>query len=333
MKPIKTGVVGYGFSGRIFQCPFIKHNPSYELTAILQRHGNSSKEDYPNIIQYRDYDEMLNNTELDLIIISTPAHLHFEHAMKALKAHKHVLIEKPFATTKKEAKTLVETAQAVKKRVTVYQNRRFDGDFLTIKNLIDEGVTIFEYIATWDRNDLKVDLEDWHEQGLMGSDLLYDLGTHWLDQALHLFGDPAHIYGVAKQLRPGSKINDYFSIELHYPDKMVRLKSCMHAAHPDVRFKLHTDQGTYYFYKMDEQENQLLAGKRPWDDDYGDTSYYDHFDWDGHKTSKQIVKGDYTIYFDLLAKAIQSDGPLPVSTDDAIKVIGILEDITNGKYR
>lgn len=333
MKKVKTGVLGYGFSGRIFQCPFIHASKDFELTAVLQRSGDSSKKDYPYITQYRDYDKMLQNNELELIVIATPAHLHFKHALKALEAGKHVLVEKPFSATKEEAETLVNKAKEMNVLVTVYQNRRFDGDFLTIKKLINEGVEIYEYEATWDRNELNINFDDWHEQGYPGSDLLYDLGPHYLDQALHLFGKPDFIYGNAKSLRPGSKILDYFTIVLDYKDKIVRLKSCMHATHDDVRYKLHTNKGTYYFYKMDEQENQLLAGVRPLDKEYGDTSSYDHFDLDGNKSSHQIVKGDYTYLFDMLAEAIRNGGPLPVSNDDAIAVITYLEKMMKNELK
>ena len=159
---------------------------------------------------------------------------------------------------------------------------------------------------------------------------MFDLGTHYLDQVLHLFGEPDSYNSLAKTLRPNSKITDYFSIELSYEDKVVRIKSCMHASHashPDVRYKLHTDRGTYYFYEMDAQEIQLLDGVRPLDSDYGDKSTYDFFDLDGDKSSHQLVRGDYLMYFDMLADAIRNDGPLPVSNEDAVRVITYLEDI------
>ena len=271
MSKIKTGVVGYGFSGRIFQCPFVDAHDGFELTGVVQRHGDEAIIDYPDIQLYRSLDGMLENDDIELVIVATPAHLHFQHAMKALEANKHVLIEKPFATTKEEAEKLVEKAKEMNKVVTVYQNRRFDGDFLTIKKLINEGASIYEYEATWDRTVLNFDDSQWQEQGHLGSDLLFDLGTHFLDQALTLFGEPITVHSKVKTIRPNSKIDDYFSIELEYSDKVVRLKSCMHASKEDVRYKIHTDKGTYYFYNMDLQEEQLLSGIRPLDQNYGDT--------------------------------------------------------------
>ncbi len=330
---IKTGVVGYGFSGRIFQCPFIDAHKRFDLSAIVQRTGNESRNDYPNAKIYTDYSDLLFDQDIELVVIATPAHLHFEHAMKALAAKKHVLIEKPFATTREEALQLVKKAKEVKRIVTVYQNRRFDSDFLTMKKLIDDGVRIYEYEATWDRFVPNIDEDNWHEQGYKGSDLLFDLGTHFLDQAIALFGEPKNIFGTAKTLRPNSKIHDYFSIQLEYTDKIVRLKSCMHATHEDVKYKLHTSKGTYYFYKMDLQEEQLIAGLRPLDTKYGDSSNYDIFDLQGNKSSEQVIKGNYLMFFTVLAEAIRDGKKLPVSNEDAVRVITYLEQISEGKLK
>jgi len=329
MKKIKTGVLAYGFSGRIFQCPFIEAHEDFDLTAVVQRHGNEAKEDYPNIQLLRDYKEMLSDETIELIVVSTPAHLHYEHAMMALEAGKHVVIEKPFATTLEEAEALVAKAKAKDRVLVAYQNRRFDGDFLTLKELIQKGLKIYEYEAIWDRFVPEIDESDWHEQGHKGSDLLYDLGTHYLDQALTLFGQPKSYKAYAKKLRPHTKVVDFFSIELEYEDKMVRLKSCLHAAKPDMRYKVHTNQGTYHFYEMGEQEHQLLAGMTPDDPDYGDKAYYDHYDYEGNKTSHQVIKGNYLMYFTKLADAIRNGGEPPVSTEDAIRLIGYLEAISH----
>lgn len=324
MKKIKTGVVGYGFSGKIFQCPFIEAHEAFELKAVVQRNGNEAKEDYPAITVYRDYEEMLLDKDLELIVISTPAHLHFEHAVKALEANKNVVVEKPFSSTVDEAIKLVALAKEKGKVIVPYQNRRFDGDFLTVKKLIQDGVQIYEYEAVWDRFVPTIDKNDWHEQGHKGSDLLYDLGAHYVDQVLALFGEPEEYHGTVKTIRPKGKIADYFSIEFSYSDKIAKVKSCMHAAKADVRYKIHTNKGTYYFYKMGEQEHQLIAGMKPDGPEYGDNAMYDLYDNDGNKTSHQVVKGNYLMYFTMLADAIRNGGKPPVSTDEAIRLIKYL---------
>ncbi len=324
MKKIKTGVVAYGFSGKTFQCPFIEAHDAFELTAVVQRHGDEAKEDYPAITLFRDYEELLANEEIELIVISTPAHLHYAHALRALEAGKNVVVEKPFAATVEEALHLEALAKEKGKVITAYQNRRFDGDFLTVQQLVKEGVKIYEFEAVWDRFVPAVDENDWHEQGHQGADLLFDIGAHYVDQVLSLFGEPESYHGNVKILRPNGKIADYFSIEFAYADKIARVKSCMHAAKSDVRYKIHTDRGTYYFYVMGEQEHQLIAGMTPDNPDYGDNAMYDLFDNDGNKTSHQVVKGNYLMYFTMLADAIRTGGKPPVSTADAVRLIKYL---------
>lgn len=324
MKIIRTGVVGYGFSGKIFQCPFIEAHKAFELAAVVQRHGDTAKEDYPAITLYRDYKELLLDPSIELVVISTPAHQHYEHARMALEADKHVVVEKPFATSLEEALALNALAKEKGKVIVAYQNRRFDGDFLTVQQLLKDGVTIFEYEAVWDRFVPTIDQSDWHEQGFKGSDLLFDLGAHFVDQALTLFGEPEKFYGHVNTIRPGTKIIDYFSLEFSYPDKVARVKSSMHAAKSDVRYKIHTDQGTYYFYEMGEQEHQLIGGMTPDDPDYGDNAYCDHYDNEGNKTSHQVVKGTYMTYFTMLAEAIRHGGQPPVSPEEALRLIKYL---------
>ena len=327
MKKIKTGVLSYGFSGKIFQCPFIDAHEAFELSAVVQRHGNSAKEDYPSITLYHTYEAMLDDDSIELIIVSTPAHLHFEHAKLALDHNKHVVIEKPFSPTYAEAQKIEALAKEKGKVAVAYQNRRYDGDFLTIKGLVeDPNVRIYEFEAVWDRFVPMIE-SDWHEAGHLGADLLFDLGPHYLDQALTLFGQPESWHGRAKKLREGSQIIDYFSIELNYDDKIVRLKSTMMAPHPDIRYKIHTNKGTYYFYEMGEQEGQLIAGMKPNDPDFGDNAYYDLYDFQGNKSRHQVVRGNYMAYFTQLAKAIREGGQPPVKVGDATRVIKYLDEM------
>ena len=325
MDEIKTGVVGYGFSGKIFQCPFLEAHEAYDLAAVVQRHGNEAKEDYPNINLLTSYDALLEDDSIELVIISTPSHLHYEHAKMALEAGKHVLVEKPFAATYEQARALDRLAEAKGKVITVYQNRRYDGDFLTIKELLaTPDVTIYEYEAVWDRYAPDM-ADDWKEAGYEGANLLYDLGSHFMDQAMHLFGKPTAVDGVVKKLRPGTKIIDYFSLVLDYPSVAVRLKSSMVACRPDIRYKVHTNKGTYHFYEMGEQEHQLLAGMKPDDPLFGDNAHYDFYDLDGNKESRKVMKGNYLEFFTVLAQAIHGHGEPPVSADHREWLIKQLE--------
>ena len=323
MKKIKSGVVGYGFSGRIFQCPFLEAHNDFELCAVVERNSNHSKEDYPNIIVYKDYMDLLNNDEIELVVISTPNHLHFKQAKLALEHNKHVLIEKPYAATYEEALELNALAKEKGKLSVVYQNRRFDGDFLTVKKLLADGVKVFEYEAIWDRFVPEVQ-GGWQESGEASNNLLFDLGTHYLDQALQLFGEPVEFYKITPKLRENSKIIDHFTMMLTYEDKVVRLKSTMVAAKSDIRYRIHTDRGTYHFYEMGEQEHQLLAGMKPDDKEYGDNAVYHHYDYKGNKHARVVEKGNYLGFFGELANAIRNGGKPPVTAEEQLRVIQLL---------
>jgi scyllo-inositol 2-dehydrogenase (NADP+) len=323
MKKIKTGVVGYGFSGRIFQCPFVEAHDDFELSAVVERNSNDSIKDYPNITLYKDYQDLLNDDEIELIIISTPNHLHFKQAKLALEHDKHVLIEKPYTATYEEALELNALAKEKGKVSLPYQNRRFDGDFLTVKKLINDGVKIFEYEAIWDRF-VPIVKEGWQESGLPSNNLLFDLGTHYLDQTLQLFGEPEDFHKITHKLRKDSKIIDHFTMMLTYKDKVVRLKSTMVAAKSDIRYRIHTDKGTFHFYEMGEQEHQLLAGMKPDDENYGDNAVYHQYDYEGNKIERVVEKGNYLMFFSELADAIRNNGRPPVTPDEALKVIKYL---------
>lgn len=323
MSKIKTGVLGYGFSGKIFQCPFIFAHDEFELHAVVERHGDNSKKDYPDIILYNDYMDLLKNDDIELVIISTPNHLHFEQAKLALEYNKHVLIEKPYTSTHEEALELNKLAKEKNLVCTVYQNRRFDGDFLTIKKLLEDGITIYEFEAVWDRFVPEVD-DKWQENGLAGNSLLFDLGPHFLDQALALFGEPEQFHKTLHKLRKDTKMVDYFMLELLYKDKIVHLKSTMVAAKGDIRYKVHTSNGTYHFYVMGEQEHQLLAGMKPDDKDYGDNAIYHHYDNEGNKHDLVVEKGNYMEFFTELYKAIRFGKTPVVSGKDAARVIELL---------
>ena len=322
MRKIKAAVVGYGFSGRIFQCPFLEAHENFELSAVVERNSNHSKEDYPNIMVYKDYMDLLNDKEIELVVISTPNHLHFKQAKLALEHNKHVLIEKPYAATYEEALELNQLAEDRGLCSVVYQNRRFDGDFLTVKKLLSDGVRIFEYEAIWDRFEPEPH-SGWQESGEPSNNLLFDLGTHYLDQALQLFGEPLEFYKTTPVLRDNSKIIDHFTMILTYEDKVVRLKSTMVAAKSDIRYRIHTDKGTYHFYEMGEQEHQLIAGMKPDDKEYGDNAIYHHYDNDGNK-HQHIEKGNYLSFFTMLADAIRNGGTPPVTPEEQLRVIQLL---------
>lgn len=328
MKPIVTGVLGYGFSGKVFHCPFIHAHDYFRLKTVVQRHSDSVLEDYSYVNLVRDYEEMLNDEDIELVVITTPSHLHFEHAKKALDKGKHVLVEKPYTSTYKEAVALNRIADEKGLFISAYQNRRYDGDYLTVKKLKESGNLdrIHEMSMVWDRY-APTRIHSWKGAGLDGANLVYDLGSHLLDQALTLFGEPKEFYSKAKKVREGSLIEDWFVMELDYVTFVLRVKATLGAAYKEPRYTIQTNKGAYQFHKMGEQEHQLIDGMKPLDVNYGDNALYDIIDFEENKTSQQVVKGNYLMYYTQMAKAIREGATPEVTKEEAALLIKYLEQV------
>lgn len=328
MKPIVTGVVGYGFSGRIFHCPFVDAHELFELKAVVSRSSDEPLKKYPYIDLLRDYETLLNDTEIELVIITTPSHLHFEHAKMALNKGKHVLVEKPYTSTYAEAIELNSLADEKGLFISAYQNRRYDGDFLTLKKLKEDGLLdkIYDISFTWDRYKM-VDKINWKESGQEGSNLVYDLGSHLLDQILTLFGEPIDTYSKSKIIRENSRIKDWFMVVLDYGEFVLRLKSTLAGIAKEPRYSIQTNKGAFVFKEMGEQEHQLLAGMSPLDVNYGDNAMYDLVDLEGNISKKQVIKGNYLMYYTQMFNAIRKGATPEVTKEEAALLIKYLEKI------
>lgn len=330
MKKIKTGVVGFGYISRTLHCPFIELHDEFELTGILQRKGTSCEELYPNAIHYSCYEDMLLNDEIDLILLTVPNHLHFEMVEQALNHHKHVLVEKPFVLTKVEGEMLIDLAAKVNKEIFVFQNRRYDGDFLTVKDLIARDVLgdIQFFKTTWNI-DKPVHLgKEWKEAGIVGNDLLYDLGPHMFDQILTIFGYPKKMTCHAEIVRPDSKVIDDFSGKFIYDDFTVEFEASRAAKMKSPRFYVEGALGTYVKYGFEVQEAQLSAGFKPTDALYG-TESPDQFGeitfLDGTSTKVHTLPGNYMHFFDNVADVILYEEEIGIKAKEALQNIEIIE--------
>ncbi len=216
-KIIKTGLIGFGTGGEFFHAPFIHALPEFELTAIVERTKEKSKDRYPNARIVRTPEELLAIEALELIVITTPNDTHFDLAKKSLEAGKHVVVDKPFTVTSEEAEELISLSRKHKKIITVYHNRRFHSDFKTLQSLLAKGVLgeIKEYQACFDRYRPELRPTAWKEAERPGAGILYDLGAHLIDQALVLFGQPLALSAELKTERPGAKATDFFEVILH----------------------------------------------------------------------------------------------------------------------
>lgn len=277
-------------------------------------------------------DEVLGDPETELIVVNTPNATHFDFAAKALAAGKHVIVEKPFALNATEAIALAELAACKKKLLSVYHNRRWDGDFITVKKILEGGrvgkIVSAELHA--DRYRPSPSTKAHKENGAPGSGLLLDWGPHLADQAIQLFGMPQRVFCHTAITRPGSQVNDFFELILFYPEHTVRLKSGFFVMHSPASFLLYGTKGSYVQERSNIQEIQLNAGKSPMDEDFGleRTRGLLHLQDDsGNILSKQIPlsNGNYLEFYNRLFRAIRFGEPLPVRTDEAIDVMKMLD--------
>ncbi|MEH6444080.1 MAG: oxidoreductase [Oceanospirillaceae bacterium] len=331
---IKVAIVGYGLSANIFHLPFIAHSEQFGLVAISTSQIEIVDKKYPQIDVYQSAEQMITSCAADLVIITSPNDTHFSLAKLALNAGKHVLLEKPMTTTSLQALELVQLAQGKSLVLSVYQNRRWDGDFLTLQRVINSGLLgkIKVFNSHFDRFRPLV-RDRWREQAGEGTGILYDLGSHLIDQALHLFGAPLSLTANCKSLRDDANVTDYFQVMLHYANMEIVLQSSPFAANPNIRFQLLGTKGSYIKHGLDPQEGQLRAGLTPDVPAFGIEAPA-HFgvqyiaDEHGQQQSvKKIetIKGCYAEFYSQLAMAIGSGLTVPVSAISAAKVIRIIE--------
>jgi scyllo-inositol 2-dehydrogenase (NADP+) len=349
--PIRTAVLGYGFAGRIFHSPFVHAVPGLELTAIVQRHGDNAAADYPATRILRSVDEAFADPAIDLIVVATPNDSHVEMATRALEAGKHVVIDKPIAGTSAEVLDLMALAKRQGKVLAPFHNRRFDGDFLTVRKLVTEGtlgrVTLVD--AHFDRFRPVQRANTWKEAGGSWNGLLYDLGPHLLDQALALFGTPKSITASVRQERDVTAIEDAFDIALEFAPapaaghaaRGIRYEchATMLAADPAPRFKVHGTLGSYVKFGLDPQEAALLGGARPkelgspepwlpeaeaaWGTLTLATQVTEPVKLERSKLASEV--GDYRRFYANVRDVIRGEAPLVVSAEDAYRTIRLLE--------
>ncbi|HEY0432848.1 MAG TPA: Gfo/Idh/MocA family oxidoreductase [Chitinophagaceae bacterium] len=330
---ISTGICSYGMSGKLFHAPFIANHPGYSLTGIVERHNTESTVRYPGATIFRSVDELVSSPGIDLVIVNTPTHLHYEHAIAALKAGKHLVVEKPFAVTVEQAEEITELARSKKLFLSVYQNRRYDGDYHAIQSVLDQKLLgeLKEVEIRYDRY-RPVGAGKAHKEGdLPGAGIIYDLSPHLVDQALQLFGWPMSIWADVWRMREDVKANDYFEIVLFYPDKRVRLKATCIAREPLPSYIFHGTAGSFIQQRSDLQETQLNAGAVPslgsWCPAPAKPDGLLHTEINGEVVRKEMtsIPGNYMYYYDDVYKALTGQANNPVPPGDAIKTVRIIE--------
>lgn len=325
---IKTAVIGYGFSAKTFHIPFICTLPEFEFTAVSSRNRDAISNDWPNVQHYESAKDLLINSDAELVIITAPNDVHFELAKQALENGKHVIIEKPFVTNIADGEDLIALAAEKNRVLSVYHNRRWDGDFLTVKKMIEDKRfgDLKHFESHFDRFRPEV-RQRWREQTTNGGGILFDLGSHLIDQALALFGVPDAVTAQCEIMREGSTNVDYFNVVLHYPNHLTTLHGDLFSAGPNKRFTLKGTNGSYEKYGLDPQEERLIRGTLPNEAKWADESaeQYGHFYRDNEIETIKTESGCYQQYFQEVAEAINRNTAPPVTGKEALWNIKLIE--------
>jgi len=330
---IRVGLIGFGLAGQAFHAPVILGAPGMELACILERHSSRAKERYPQVRVARTLEEMLSDKTIGLCVVATPNDSHFSYTKACLEAGRDVVVDKPFTPTLAEAQELVQLAAARGRLLTVYQDRRWDGVFQTVKKLVASGELgeIAEYEARFDRFRLEPRL-NWREQAdFPAAGVLWDLGPHLIDGALVLFGEPETITAKALCQRPFSQTDDAFDVHMDYPHRRATLRARIIAYAPGPHVLIHGTRGSFVKYGMDPQEEILRSPNCPDGDKWGpDWGLEPEERWGilslvtGTARKVKTERGDYRLFYANVRDAIEKRADLDVSPEHALRVMRAL---------
>ncbi len=333
---IRTGIIGFGLSGRVFHAPFIDVVDGFELSKISTTNLNNTRiaqQSYPNATVVSDVQNIINDDNIDLVIVTSPNAVHFHWAKAALLANKHVVVEKPFTVTLAEANELVELAKQKKKILTVYHNRRFTSDTKTVKKILESGLLgdVVDYETHFDRFRPEPKEGAWREDPLPGSGIFYDLGSHLIDQSLYFFGMPEAVTAHIQAVRPWAKADDSFDVKLHYPTHTATLKSGTLVKIPGPTYQIHGTKGSFVKYGLDVQEENIDKGAIPNTPDWGmePEAIWGTLKAESHGIEICSVieseRGDYRDYFINLRDAIWGKSEIAVTAKEGANVMKIIE--------
>ncbi|RTQ47895.1 oxidoreductase [Hymenobacter gummosus] len=328
-NPIQTGLLAYGMSGQLFQAPFVAAHPAFAFRAVVERTRKQARQRYPDAISYDAVDALLADEAIELVIVNTPNDSHVALARQALQAGKHVLLEKPVATSVAELMELYALARARNRQLLAYQNRRWDSDFQSVREVVASGQLgrLVEVTFRFDRHKLPLHHKLFKEEPeTPGSGLLFDLGPHVLDQALSLFGRPEHVRRTLGQFRPGSRVADYFQLQLHYPQgPLVTVAGGLVIPQPLPSFVLHGTHGSFLKPRADVQEAQLNDAMSPLDAAYGLepaelAGQLTVVAADGQRRTSSVAapKGDYMGLFEAVYQSLRHGAPYPITEEQLL---------------
>jgi scyllo-inositol 2-dehydrogenase (NADP+) len=333
LKPIHTAILSYGMSGEIFHAPLLAAHSGFKLAKIWQRKGESSKTRYPSVQVVRSFEEILNDKEVELVIVNTPNETHFDFTRQALLAGKHVVVEKPYTNTVDEGDKLIELAKKQNLILSVFQNRRWDGGFLTVREIIQSNALgkIVEMEMHYDRFRNYIAANTWKEEPGVGSGILYNLGSHMLDQVIQLFGMPKSVDARIGIQRPAGKVFDFYDLRLSYNDLNVIVKSSYLVREQGPQYILHGVNGSFVKYGIDPQEEALKEGRIPKGPNWGTEP---EMFWGKLNTQLgalhyegkvETLPGNYLGYYQNLYEAVREKKELAVKPEQSLLVIQLIE--------
>jgi scyllo-inositol 2-dehydrogenase (NADP+) len=332
---VRVGLIGFGLAGQAFHAPVIRGVQGMELACILERHGSNAQQKYPKVRVARTLDEMLSDKSIGLCVVATPNDSHFSYTKACLEAGRDVVVDKPLTPTLDEAEQLVRLAADRGRLLTVYQDRRWDGDFATVRNLVKSGALgkVAEFEARFDRFRIEPKANAWRERAdHPAAGVLWDLGPHLIDQALVLFGTPETIWASAMRQRASSQVDDSFDVHMEYPHLLATLRARIIAYAPGPHLLLHGTEGSFVKYGMDPQEEILRSDNCPdgpaWGEHWGEDP---EERWgtltrvDGEIRKVKTERGDYRGFYANVRDAIEKKSPLDVTPEQALRTMrGIL---------
>lgn len=333
-EPVRTGLVGFGFGARVFHAPFLSALPEIELTHIVQRSSETALVAYPEAQIVKSIEELVDDDSVELVVVTTPNDTHFSLAKLALEAGKHVVVDKPMCETSAEAEELAQIARASGKVLSVFHNRRWDGDYLTVCDVVRQGLlgNVHEFNSHFDRYKPQLKVGSWKEEPGPGTGMLFDLGSHLVDQAINLLGLPHRIFADLRIQRAGSRIEDHFEVILDYGRVKANLRCGTLVREKPPRFHVLGDLGAFVKYGMDPQEAALMVMDVPrWHPSQGIDVESNwgllHTELNGLAVRGKVETkaGDYRAFYRNVASAIREQEALAVKPEQAVKLLKVLE--------
>jgi predicted dehydrogenase len=325
--PIRVGLIGYGYAGRTFHAPLIDSVPELVLAAIASSRAGALHSERPDTRWVVDPAEMLRDDLVDVVVVASPNDSHSHWARATLEADKHVVVEKPFALNLAEARALTQLAQQRRRLLAVFHNRRWDGDYLTVKHAIKGGSIgrVVHFESHIDRFRVEV-RQRWREGAGPGAGIWYDLAPHLIDQVLQLFGLPTRATACLATLRRGGLADDWAHAVLHYPEMRALIHASMLVAGGSPRFIVHGENGSLVKRKPDPQKAQLLSGMRPGSSGWGlDSDPLVRWGSSGAEHREAASRGDQRGFYQALAAAVRGEALNPTPAHQTLAVMAVLE--------